>query len=606
MNRISCFIVLLTIGCNSTPVSKQQKADIPGQSLDASYISADSVYHSLPQDEGWTVLQPSSTSQIFYVSKEGDDNSATAHTVAELGETVRHPDESLIKPFKSIEVALSHTREGMGDWVLVRRGDDFLIDENLVIKNGESSTNRSVVSSYGPLDRDRPLIRTGTSGAFNAVKGLNNVAITGLHFYAHLRNPNSDAYSIEGKAGFRFLAAKDSPLTNILIEDCHFNYFTNNIIEDRVTDDSSGIVIRRNSITNNYSNDGHSQGLYLSHIRDAVIEENFFDHNGWLIQGGGPALACKKKDEAKVGGQATCFNHNTYFNSMSDTVMRNNLFLRASSMGNKWRSDRSGGSKGLRIYNNFYYGGEIGVGIGGNTGEPGRFTDVEVFGNVMTNIGDRQPTGRTLAWYLHVNGWQQGKVYDNLLVNQKRPENTNTVALKIGDGKIAVSGNSSVEIFGNTVYGLKSTRPLVELHDYLDNSGESLQFFQNRIIGTNRNHPLFMLNSLDVYQLESNSYGSTSGNVRFVYRDSELDFEGWSNLDSVTNSLPFTDSFVNTKVSLASYTGQFDREGLVSNFIRAAKTQRQGNWDERWTADKVIQYYRQGFSILEQPASIEP
>jgi hypothetical protein len=51
------------------------------------------------------------------------------------------------------------------------------------------------------------------------------------------------------------------------------------------------------------------------------------------------------------------FNHNTYVEG-SELTFRNNFFLRASSGGNKFRSDTTGGMRNTRVEGNLYVEGE--------------------------------------------------------------------------------------------------------------------------------------------------------------------------------------------------------------------------------------------------------
>ena len=52
-----------------------------------------------------------------------------------------------------------------------------------------------------------------------------------------------------------------------------------------------------------------------------LLEENIFDHNGWYVQ------QPDNTNNNSEGGQATMFNHNTYFSDSSDTISRRNIFF---------------------------------------------------------------------------------------------------------------------------------------------------------------------------------------------------------------------------------------------------------------------------------------
>lgn len=190
-------------------------------------------------------------------------------------------------------------------------------------------------------------------------------------------------------------------------------------------------MIRRSIISGNYTTtgQGHSQGLYHSgsgHDTDVptiLLQENLFDHNGWRIQSstGGPA-----------DGQATIFNHNTYFTSARNVLFQRNLFLRPSSIGNKWTGYVGPNQQGRRLVmeNNLYAEGEQGISLGGNNpGGPNRFEGIEIRDNVFTDIGRTRPTNRSLSWGIETLDWDSGTIRGNLIIHQRAPI-TNSWAIR--------------------------------------------------------------------------------------------------------------------------------------------------------------------------------
>jgi len=137
------------------------------------------------------------------------------------------------------------------------------------------------------------------------------------------------------------------------------------------------------------------------------------DHNGWL------ELPIEHPLHKKAG--ATIFNHNTYIGSSVGLELVGNMFLRASSMGNKFRSDTIYGESDVLVRDNLYVEGEIGIGIGGNVPEfkngTAHFTNVTLTDNVLVEIGRARPTNRTLSWAIDINDWRWGQVSRNLFVN---------------------------------------------------------------------------------------------------------------------------------------------------------------------------------------------
>ncbi len=373
--------------------------------------------NTLPRDaQGWTVFSPSSDTRIAYVSSSiGNDASARTYGRDEpaTGADPFLPSGS-IWPFSSIAAAFDSVRDGMPDWVLLRRGDVW--HESLKSKNGRSDDEPFLVASYGPAP-ERPLLKTGTRTGLNVCcHGFNNRAIVGIHLYANGKDPTSADYvSGSSGVGLRFFLGSADHGNSVLVEDCHVDFYRNNInFQATGEHDIEDVVVRRNVITNAYSSTSHSQGFY-AHSASILLEENVFDHNGWYRRAEG---------NQKDSGGATMFNHNTVF--------RNNIFLRSSSIQNKWRADAPYDASSMTIDNNFYAEGEVGMSIGGNTDSSYRFVNIQVHNNVLTDIGRDRPTMRGLAWYLDVQDWDTGSVSGNLFLRQRDTAVANTYALRIG------------------------------------------------------------------------------------------------------------------------------------------------------------------------------
>ena len=188
------------------------------------------------------------------------------------------------------------------------------------------------------------------------------------------------------------------------------------------------VVVRNNVIADAYDSSGaHSQGMFAGNLVGAQLTDNIFDHNGWLELPAGHPL------QKKAG--ATMFNHNTYIAESVQLALVGNMFLRASSMGNKFRSDHPHGEKNIEVRDNLYVEGEIGVGIGGNIPEfkngTAHFDNVSVVDNVFVEIGRAQPTNRTLAWPIDVNDWRGGQVSRNLVLNVTKPSVTNAFGVHV-------------------------------------------------------------------------------------------------------------------------------------------------------------------------------
>src|SRR6185436_17704934 len=252
---------------------------------------------------------------------------------------------SASSPVKTIEYAKKLLRDGMPDWLLLRRGDSWS-GEGLGswTKSGRSAQEPMLISAYGT--GARPLIKTGAYHGFYTQNGaVNNLDLIGIHFYADSRDPNSPSYvGADGGIGIRLLAPSDQ----ILIEDCEIDSYMTNISISADLGPISNVTLRRSVVTDAYVTSGHSQGAFFGGINGLTIEGNVFDHNGW--------------NENVAGAMPTKFNHNIYVVSNNkNVVVKDNIIANASSHG---LTARSGG----KISGNIFINNAIGMSFGFNNG----------------------------------------------------------------------------------------------------------------------------------------------------------------------------------------------------------------------------------------------
>src|SRR4051812_42453621 len=140
---------------------------------------------------GWTSVGASSDSRIIYVSSSGNDSNSGLSSAS---------------PVKTIDYAKTLLRDGMPDWLLLKRGDSWS-GEGLGSwsKSGRSALEPMLISAYGT--GARPLIKTGAYNGFYTQNGaVNNLDIIGIHLYADTRDPDSPTYvGAEGGSGIRWL-----------------------------------------------------------------------------------------------------------------------------------------------------------------------------------------------------------------------------------------------------------------------------------------------------------------------------------------------------------------------------------------------------------------
>ncbi len=534
---------------------------------------------------GWTVFRPHAETQILYVSSSAGDDSlgqAYAPGAAAVGSDPFHPTPS-IQPFKSVSAAVKASRSGKPDWILFKKGDTW-INETLPMRNGLAADAPFLYSAYG--DGERPFFKTGPQGAYRqCCKNFNNLAIAHLDFYAHSRNPDSDEFvSMDGTSGFDFYVGETYAGKDVLIEGCRFRFYTNNIVQGPGT--MENIRLRRNTFLDNYSATAHSQGLYSAN-QSLTLEENFFDHNGWYRQA--------ETGLGQSDGIATMFNHNTYFADSHDVIFRGNVFLRASSIGNKWTANYGEGSaQNLTIDDNLYLDGEIGISMGGNESKPPyRFKNISITRNVMLDIGYSQPTHRTLGWYLEINDWDGGEVASNVFLNVTNPKVTNVYGLHI-EGE-----TRDVAIHNNVIYGLNTPSKVLELTDGSVKTHITLarNTFDNR---NAKGKLLTLTGSLQNYAFADNRYYATLDAASwFDLGGKKTGFSEWPTASGETGARSGQVAFPDPNRDAFKCMASLQRDTSRSAFIQAMRNQSRDHWDPALTAARVNAWIRAGFQTAD-------
>jgi len=545
--------------------------------------------------EGWTVFSPSDESLIVYVSSsDGNDETAQTYTKTELGNSPFSPPENiLLRPFKTFDAAFKRTRNNKPDWILVKRGDEFF--ESIKVKNGKSLTEPSLISTYGKT-KTNPRFNTGKRKALSiCCKSFSFIAVQGLDFYAHTRDPKSKYFtSSEGAYGLGVYISEEKLGNGLLIEGNRFNFYTNNVVQGLGT--LKNIMIRRNSFFDNYSTTSHSQGFYAANV-SLTLEENIFDHNGWLVHA--------DQEHSKAQGAATMFNHNTYFANSKNVTFINNIFIRSSSIHNKWTANNGAhSSSNVAIKNNLYLDGEIGISAGGNKPGSYRFNNYQISDNVMLNIGRSQPTNRALGWGLEIKDWDGGIVKNNYFLNQVTREVTNSYGINI-------SGTTQNLIITNNVFNsLHNANALI-----LENKGVKKE------ITINNNYFTFTADGgaliknhgkLNGYTFYNNKYFHQSGR-NHVYTTKSKKNSFWQNIFTFNDDNNFVDwvSQTNEKESqwikpnikeertIESYLKSIKEKENTAHFISKVRSMSFLNWDDRFTAEQVNKYIKLGYTINE-------
>ena len=545
---------------------------------------------------GWSVLTPSDDSRLIYVSASaGDDATAEYYAPRDVSD-IQNP--GLIKPFRTVHAALDSVRDGYPDWILLLRGDHWELADRVALKSGRSVTERSVITSYGS-STVRPTLKSNESEILRIWAEVNYVAIVGLALKAYKRDPESLDFSgwgnVSDSIGLRIYSPDGVVMGSVLIEGNYFNYFTKGI-NIQGGGSHHDIVVRRNIVRNSYSEKTHSQGMYASHAA-VLLEENVFDHNGWYKKQEGSG-----NEEAE--GQATMFNHNTYFSEAFNTKFIGNIFLRSSSIQNKWaaNSDKEGEvdaikSHDLWVEENLYVGGEIGISAGGNTdfNTGPRWENVTILNNVLLAIGRDQATNRTLGWYIDASDWQSGSICGNYLLNNDNPLVTNLYGINLA------GHSSAVNISENTIHGLMRDDPGSNTAAItLDSQAKTdITINDNNIQLAGSNMRVILADNTSSLTLEGNKYFSDSeANLWFNANGNDEDFASWTIATDDMNSVVGQDSFSEPGRSFETYLALIGASGSIDTFVDLVAEQSKDGWARDLTAEAISDYIRGGYGGL--------
>lgn len=295
---------------------------------------------------GWTQVTPSSDSRLVYVSNAGNDS---------------NDGLSPSTPKATIAAANSLIRNGYPDHLLLRRGDTFVLSGGLGSwKSGRSATEPIVFSYYGSSGA-RPVVKI-TNEFINHNGNVRNYQFfKGVDIYKSNSDPSSpDFTNVSSTTAVRFVGGG----ANLRIEDCRFR-FLEIVIQSYNGGTYTDVEVRRNIVLdawrhNTYTTEAKIQGLFVMLVDGYLIEENFFDHNGW--------------NESVSNAGPNMYNHNIYvqYDNSEGGIMRGNIITRGAAHGLQARS-------GGEVDRNLFALNAIGFNIGG-VGEP-TDPDVETWPN---------------------------------------------------------------------------------------------------------------------------------------------------------------------------------------------------------------------------------
>ncbi len=378
---------------------------------------------------GWSIITPSSDSRLIYVSAAGNDSTAQTYTTAQVGADPRSPSIS-VNAYKTLSAAYAQMRAGYPDWVIFRRGDTFTdsITFGGNTKGGRNASERWLFTYYG-ASGNRPLL---TAANWDFYGSSAHIALVGLDVHYRRRDPTS-TFWVNFTSEFKviFSAAINSSAGNILLEDCVFRNGQENLVIQGISSGSRlpNVDVRRcavwdaNDGTGTTAHDDRSQGIYGAWLQDLVIEECFFDRNGWNQNSNG-TLAGKGR---------SIYSHNIYLqNGSRNTTIRDNIISRASANGLQARA-------GNYVDNNLLILNAVGLFSESATSQ-GEDVDNIVIDNVLIAGDDIAPsvwTGSDVGvrgWGIEVHRMPSGLYEGNIMLDEVSSGSPFAMQLKAGSG----------------------------------------------------------------------------------------------------------------------------------------------------------------------------
>jgi hypothetical protein len=273
--------------------------------------------------------QPSSGfTQFVAVEPSGEGSAFTGagtrkiYVSSSAGDDANPGTEAL--PKKTVAAGKALLRASKPDWLLFKSGDVWR-DQSLngFAFSGPSVETPILISFYG--DGPRPKFEPLTSW-FTQIGGNtngSNMAFVGLEIYGYKRDPANPAYSsADAMKGMSGISSANST-SGVLIEDCKFSFCSTAIVLTGATHVRDRLTVRRCIIVDDWCYPGgpHAQGIFISKLDHLVLEENYFDHNGW-------------HNPLATTDTQLKFNHNSYLSdAIGWTDLKRNIFTDDASGG---------------------------------------------------------------------------------------------------------------------------------------------------------------------------------------------------------------------------------------------------------------------------------
>lgn len=533
---------------------------------------------------GWTIFTPTSSgdyaSRIVYVDPDDEDAGGTVYSAASFADPFQ--PSSTPDAYQTYAAAYTQTRSGYPDWILIKRGSVLYEAIGTQVRSGKDSDEPFLIGAYGASGLS-PVFKTSSGvSAVSPNAHMANTAIVGIQFYAYTRNPADPGYSSAATAnGLDFLVGESSG-TDLHFEGVAFRFYHVNVAQCYGSCSGMETKFYRCLFLNSYNNSGgQSHGLFSARTK-ITIDECVFDHCGWYSSEFGPA---------------SMFQHSLYVGENPEISIQDSVFSRDSSGAVKvvsYEEDLDNPTDKIDIINNLLIDNEWGISISYNNEVgigPRIYSNVTVSGNVQTNAGQSNPTGRGLGWGFNFGEINTGLIHNNLVMNQPESYVTNVYGIEVQ------LTNRNLTVSDNVIHNLRNGIGFTFPSNGSDISGAV--FSGNRVnIATNAGYIIESdYATTGKWTFSGNQYYSNvSDGHRFYLSDADVTNAQWT----LATGDDFTwgeISFPNAARTIETYMDSLSRTATIDAYIAALRAQDRYDWDDAVMPAAVNNYLRAGFDM---------
>ena len=242
--------------------------------------------------------------------------------------------------------------------------------------------------------------------------------------------------------------------------------------------------------------------------------------------------------------------------------------------------------------------GELSIGAGGNdTYNNGpRWKDFRLYDNVAIDVGDTEPTDRSLGWGPSANDWTGGFVGNNIIVRIGETGVNNVFGLQLSgwDSDLVVSRNFFNDIGLSSGSSSSGSGNLLIQDGTYDNVQIIGNYFRNentdgKVIGN------FPSAEVSGFTFADNNYYTTRTTNEWVDVDDAHD--SLADFVTLTGETGSTSNLVTITEArtIETYQTSLSATATKAAFYASCQAQEKSAWDTDYTAERIVAYFKAGY-----------